>query len=130
MLEKLIKEELDKFFSPHNLKEVGMLHEIEYQDNDTIDSNRINLIAEYDKLNSQLFNDELPNVPMQWSNRKGNLGHVRAMINRHTRESEIKHLAISSFHAMTYMIFKNTVKINLNKLEHRLFLCNRHRIVL
>jgi N6-adenosine-specific RNA methylase IME4 len=46
---------------------------------------------------------------MQWSNRKGNLGHVRAMINQHTRESNIKHLAISSFHAMTYMIFKNTL---------------------
>lgn len=90
-------------------EEYQNLQEVEYQDDDIIDPTRVNLRDEYRKLNTQLFNDELPTVPMKWSNRKGNLGHVRAQINRVTREAKIAYLAISSFHAMPYKIFRNTL---------------------
>lgn len=85
----------------------GFLNEI--SDDEIIIPDKINLQDEYDKLNQQLFNKELPSVPMKWSSRKGNLGHVQAMRNRFTGEIKVMHLAISSFHAMPYRVFKNTL---------------------
>ena len=81
----------------------------EIADDEIIKFGEINLSNEYDKLNKQLFNSELPSVPMKWSNRKGNLGHVQAMRNRFTGEIKIMHLAISSFHAMPYRVFRDTM---------------------
>jgi len=98
MIKHIINEELDRF-----------LNEIEYQDNDVIDKSKIDLYSEYSKLNRELFNNQLPEVQMRWSNRKSNLGHVTAYINRLTRESEIQYLAISGFYSMPYMILKNTL---------------------
>lgn len=46
---------------------------------------------------------------MKWSNRKGSLGHVSALRNNVTHEVDIRFLAISSFHAMPYRIFKDTL---------------------
>jgi len=97
-LKSIVKEELDRF-----------LNEIEYQDNDVINKSKIDLYNEYSKLNSELFNNQLPRVSMRWSNRKSNLGHVSAHINRLTHESKIQYLAISGFYAMPYMVFKNTL---------------------
>jgi len=90
-------------------EEYQYLREVEYQDDDIIDPTRINLRDEYRKLNTLLFNDKVPEVQMKWSNRKGNLGHVKAQINRLTNEAKIAYLAISSFHAMPYKIFRNTL---------------------
>jgi len=98
ILESIIKEEFDKLFEENN-----------YNDDDIIDPTKINLIGEYRKLNNELFNSELPSIRMKWSRRKGNLGHVSAMINRMTHEAEIKHLAITSFYKMPYRIFKDTL---------------------
>jgi len=94
----VIKEEIQNF-----------LNEKEYANGEIIKFNEIDLTGEYNKLNKLLFDNELPNVPMKWSNRKGNLGHVKALRNRFTREVKIVHLAISSFHAMPYYIFKDTL---------------------
>jgi hypothetical protein len=85
----------------------GFLNEI--SDDEIIIPDKINLQAEYDKLNQQLFDGVLPRIPMKWSNRKGNLGHVQAMKNKFTGEVKVMHLAISSFHAMPYKIFRNTM---------------------
>jgi hypothetical protein len=104
-------------------EELGMLHEIEYQDADIIDSSRLSLDDEYSKINKQLFGGQLPKIPMRWSNRKGNLGHVRAFVNRMTREYKIRYLAISSFHAMPYRVFKDTLAhemIHVKQLSHGL----------
>ena len=85
------------------------LQEHSYQDDDVIDPTQVNLRDEYNRINTELFNDELPEVKMRWSTRKGNLGHVVATINRVTNEAVIKNLAISSFHAMPYRVFKDTL---------------------
>lgn len=98
ILESIISEEFNK-----------LLQEVEYQDSDIIDPTSIGLINEYIKLNKELFNNELPKVSMRWSNRKGNLGHVKAFFNRLTNEAKIEYLAISSFHAMPYKVFKDTL---------------------
>lgn len=86
-----------------------LLKESDYQDNDIIDPTKISLTDEYSKLNGDLFGNTLPRISMRWSNRKGNLGHVKALFNRLTREAKIEYLAISSFHAMPYRIFKDTL---------------------
>lgn len=113
-----------KFIKSIIAEEYQTLQEHSYQDEDIIDPTRIDLVGEFNKLNTQLFGDEVPKVPMKWSNRKGNLGHVSARINRLTNDAEIKHLAISSFHAMPYMIFKNTLA---HEMIHVLLLSNgRH----
>lgn len=85
------------------------LNETEYNDDDVIDLNKINLRSEYDKYNSMLFNGEAPNIPLTWSNRKGALGHVSYMRNRNTGEIKIKKLAITTFYDLTYRTFKNTL---------------------
>jgi hypothetical protein len=90
-------------------EELDMLHKVEYQDVDIIDSSRLSLDDEYNKINKQLFGGQLPKIPMRWSNRKRNLGHVRAFVNRMTKEYKIRYLAISSFHAMPYRVFKDTL---------------------
>lgn len=95
----LVNEELNKFISEGR----------EYADEDIVDTNDINLQHEYDKLNQQLFNNELPKVLLIWSNRKRALGHVRAMINRSTGDIKIKHLAMSAFYKTPYRLFKNTL---------------------
>lgn len=93
------------------LEEVnGFLNEIrEFRDDEIIDKNQISLQNEYDKLNAQLFNNELPRVPLVWSNRKRALGHVRSMQNRITGEAKIINLAMTSFYNTTYRSFKDTL---------------------
>ncbi len=115
IIENIINEELDRF-----------LNEIEYQDNDIIDKSKIDLSAEYSKLNQQLFNNQLPKVQMRWSTRKSNLGHVSAYINRKTNENKINHLAISGFYAMPYMVFKNTLAHEM--IHIKLLSTNEHNI--
>lgn len=85
------------------------LNEIEYQDEDIINTKDINLQNEYDKLNRQLFNNELPKLPLEWSNRKVALGHVRSLINRRTGEQKLVSLAMSTFFKTSYRQFKNTL---------------------
>lgn len=85
------------------------LNEIEYNDDDVLDLSKVNLKSEYNKYNSMLFNNEAPNIPLTWSNRKGALGHVSFMRNRNTGEIKIKKLAITTFYDLTYRIFKNTL---------------------
>jgi hypothetical protein len=97
-IKAIIKEEVQSF-----------LNEREYRDDEIVNPKETNLQEEYHKLNKQLFNNELPVIVMQWSNRKGNLGHVKSMRNNFTGEQKIMYLAISSFHAMPYRVFKDTM---------------------
>jgi hypothetical protein len=85
------------------------LNEGNYQDEDIINADSINLQQEYDKLNRQLFNNELPKIPLQWSGRKTALGHVRSLINKRTGEQKLVHLAMSTFYKTSYRQFKNTL---------------------
>jgi len=98
-LRLLVKEEFNKFVAEAR----------EYTNDDIVDAKDINLQSEYDKINQQLFGGTLPRVPMKWSNRKGNLGHVNSLYNRYTGQIKINHLAISAFHAMPYRVFKDTM---------------------
>lgn len=84
------------------------LNEIEYNDNDKIDLNKINLYSEYNKYNSMLFDNGAPEIPLVWSNRKGALGHVKFERNRKTGEIKIIHLAMTTFYDLTYSKFKST----------------------
>ena|ERR1035437_3106458 len=85
------------------------LNEIEYQEEDIVNADSINLQQEYDKLNRQLFNNESPKLPLEWSNRKVALGHVRSLVNRHTGEQKLVSLAMSAFYKTSYRQFKNTL---------------------
>jgi hypothetical protein len=95
----IITEELNSFLA--EIKEYG--------NEDIIDAKDINLQAEYDKLNQELFNNELQRVPLKWSNSKRALGRVRALSNRFTGEVKIMLLAISGFYNTPYRVFKNTL---------------------
>jgi hypothetical protein len=99
ILEKMIKEVIGEFY----------LNETEYNDDDIVDLNKINLQSEYDKYNSLLFDNQAPKIPLVFSNRKGALGHVSYMRNRNTGEIKIQKLAITTFYALTYRTFKNTL---------------------
>ena len=91
-------------------EEIGNIFEIvSYNDDDVINPNEIDLYDEYSKLNKLLFNNQLPEVPMKWGARKGSLGHVNAMVNTRTRESKVNSLTISTFRALPYRTFKNTL---------------------
>lgn len=99
-LNSLINEEINKLF----------VNEIkEYNDNEIIANNEIDLQHEYNKSNQQLFGNELPKVPLKWSNRKTSLGHIRVFRNRLTGEYRIDYLAISGFYKTSYHLFKNTL---------------------
>lgn len=95
----IIQEELNKF-----IDEVR-----EYNDDDIINTNDINLQHEYDKLNQLLFGGQLPKVPLEWSNRRTALGHVRSLYNRGTGEVKIEYLAMSKFFATPYRVFKDVL---------------------
>ncbi len=95
----IISEEVNNF-----------LNEIEYRDEDIINADSINLQHEYDKLNQQLFNNELPKILLRWSNRKTSLGHVSYVRNRLTgRTEKINGLSMSLFYETPYRIFKSTL---------------------
>jgi hypothetical protein len=98
-INNIINEVINEFY----------LNEIDYNDNEKIDLNKINLYSEYNKYNSKLFNNEAPEIPLVWSNRKGALGHVKFMRNRKTNEIKIIKLAITTFYDLTYSTFKNTL---------------------
>lgn len=99
-LKSLILEEINEFFINEN-------HE--FQDDETVDFSKIDLNREYDKYNQLLFNNELPKVPMRWSNRKTSLGHVNYSKNNFTGEIIINHLAMSGFYSIPYSNFKSTL---------------------
>jgi hypothetical protein len=88
----------------------GFINEInEYGDEDIINTNDIDFQHEYSKLNQQLFNNELPEVPLKWDNRKASLGHVNSLRNRLTGQIKINYLALSAFYKISYRQFKNTL---------------------
>ena len=88
----------------------GFIDEIEeYGDEDFINANDVNFQNEYNKLNQQLFNNELPKVPLKWSNRRASLGHVNSLRNRYTGQIRINYLALSAFYKTSYRQFKNTL---------------------
>jgi hypothetical protein len=97
MLKKIINEEINRLIGE------------EYRDEDFVDPREINLQREYDKLNTQVFNNELSRVPMVWSTRKRALGHVKYKRNRMTGEMVVKYLAMSNFYKITYRIFKDVM---------------------
>ena len=99
ILKLIIEEELNKFIT-----EIG-----EYRDDEFIAVKDINLQNEYNKLNTQLFNNFLSKVHLEWSNRKSALGHVKYLTNRQSGEAKIEYLAMSSFYKVTYRQFKNVM---------------------
>jgi hypothetical protein len=96
----IIKEEFNNLF-------LNEFHE--YRDDEFINVGDISLQNEYDKLNTQLFNNYLSKVPLEWSNRKRALGHVKYLGNRQSGEINVKHLAMSNFYKMTYRQFKDVM---------------------
>ena len=96
VLSVLINEELNKFLN-------------EINNEDIINPQKIDLYAEYNRLNNLLFNNQLPEVTMKWNNRRGSLGLVNFFYNKNLRESKINFLAISSFHATPYRVFNDVL---------------------
>jgi len=95
----IIKEEIDCFINENT----------EYNDNEIVNREKIDLQHEYDKLNALLFDNKLPRVPLKWSTRKTSLGHVSTLKDKYTYEREIRHLAISSFYNLSYKRFKSVL---------------------
>lgn len=94
----VIKEEIETFF----ISEDDSTDEI-------IDFDTINLQKEFNVLNRQLFDGEVPDLPLKWSRRKGALGHVKVQVNRRTREILSMELWMSTFFAVTIRQFLNTM---------------------
>jgi hypothetical protein len=93
-LKSLINEELNKFIN-------------EYNDEDFVDNNKINLQEEYDKLNQELWGGKLPKVQLKFDSKKNGYGRVHGQIERFTRKIIINYLAISNMYKLTYRQFKN-----------------------
>jgi hypothetical protein len=100
---------MSKLIEIINEEIVKSFRNIEYDDDDIINPDEIDLRSEYNKLNAQLFNDRLPEVPIMWGGRKTALGHVTANINKRTGEIIIKSLTISNFRALPYRSFLNVL---------------------
>jgi hypothetical protein len=95
----IIKEEISSFLGEAK----------EHEDNEIVDFQSIDLQQEYNKYNSMLFNNQLPRVPMRWSNRKTSLGHVKYLKNNYDGQIKIQHLAMSGFYQIPYSNFKSTL---------------------
>lgn len=98
-INKIIKEEWENI----------VISEQEYNPDDKIDFNAIDLYSEYQKLNKLLFNGNVPEVPMKWSTRKTALGHVKFQRNRKLREVKNIQLWMSTFFDVNYRQFLNTL---------------------
>lgn len=84
-------------------KKVVKMDTIVTQDN-------VNLRKEYNKLNQQLFDGELPTIPLKWSMSKKDGGKVIANGNAKDPSSwKIKHLEISLFIEKNYKEFLGTL---------------------
>ena len=81
----------------------------QYNDDDVIEFNKINLQYEYNKVNRECFNNQLPNVPLIWTRTKSPLGRVKSVRYRLTGEKKIINLGISTFYEMTYKLFKSVM---------------------
>lgn len=95
----IIKEEIEEI----------IISEEEYNAEDVVDFDNINLRKEFNKLNNILFNGEVPEIPLKWSKRKTALGHVRQKINRATGQIFDMELWISTFFEVTYRQFLNVL---------------------
>ena len=95
---EIIKEEIEEIIISE-----------EYQDDNIINFDDINLQQEFNKINAEIFNNNVPVVPLKWSKRKTALGHVRSRVNRATREIISVELWISTFFAVTHQQFKNVM---------------------
>jgi hypothetical protein len=69
------------------------------------DPSSISLKAEYQKLNRELFDGELPSIPLKWMKSRRAGGWVKATINRRSGEITIKELGVSTFLKRTYEQF-------------------------
>lgn len=94
-----IKEEIEEI----------IISEEEYNPDDIVDFNKIDLRKEFNRLNELLFNGEVPKVPLKWSKRKKALGHVRSRIDKRERKIYSVELWISTFFSVTYKTFLNTL---------------------
>lgn len=94
----IIQEEIETFFISED-----------QSDDEIIDFDNINLQQEFNKLNNQLFDNEVPDVPLKWSKRKTALGHVKIQVNRVTRVILNMELWMSTFFAVTYRQFLNVM---------------------
>ena len=73
-----------------------------------VDFSKINLRDEYNRLNNLLFNGQLPEIQLGWSNRKRALGHVRYRVD-YDGEVLSKDLSMSKFFSVTYKQFLDTL---------------------
>ena len=94
-IKKIILDEIFRF-----LKE-------EYEKNEIIDYNKIDLQNEYDKLNNLLFDNKLPKIPLKWAKTKRKLGYVK--VKYHNFSIKGLTLYISTFYKITYQQFLDTL---------------------
>lgn len=93
-LKALINEEFDK-----------LLNELENQD--IVDINKIDIQAEYDKLNQLLYGGKLPKLPLIFNSKRHGYARVTGLYNRATREVTLKNLEVSNQYKFTYKQFRD-----------------------
>jgi len=92
------------------IREMIMAEAYDHTDDEIVTFENIDLEHEFNKLNKLLFNDELKMVPLSWSTRKGNHGHVSYRFSRWDGTVEVIHgLFMSKFFKIPYKMFKDTL---------------------
>lgn len=78
-------------------------------DDEIANKTNIDLYEEYNRTNKELFNNQLPEVPMKWDNTRRRLGVVKSQRNAITGEARVISLGISVFYNSSYKQFKDTL---------------------
>lgn len=81
----------------------------QYQDDEVVLYDNINLQREFDKINSEVFSNEVPKIPLIWVKSKRHLGRVKTLKNRATRDQKLVNLGISTFFEVPYVVFKSVL---------------------
>lgn len=81
----------------------------EHTDDEIVTFDKIDMGYEFDKLNQTLFGGSLQRVPLSWSNRKGNHGHVSYRTTSDKTVLTINGLFLSKFFKIPYKMFKDTL---------------------
>jgi len=84
----------------------------QHLDDEIVDFNQIDLRAEFNNLNSQLFGSQIKIVPMRWNTSKSAHGKVRARMTKRGNDIvkiETIDLTLSKFFDIPYKFFKDTL---------------------
>ena len=99
-IKSIILEEIEKYH-------LNEFHQ--YQDDEVVLYDNINLQREFDKINSEVFSNEVPKIPLIWVKSKKHLGVVRTLKNRAPRDQKLVDLGISTFFEVPYVVFKSVL---------------------